>query len=77
MELKAFATPMFNTKLDIIREIFTNNPRLYAEIITLNPHILKIIELYEKTLADVTSMIEQRDTETFTELMKKRSMWRS
>jgi prephenate dehydrogenase len=75
-ELQRFATPMFTTKLDIIRDIFTNNPRLYAEIITLNPHILKIIQLYEKTLTDVTSMIEQGDTETFTELMIKRSMWR-
>ena len=75
-DLQQFATPMFTTKLDIIKKIFTNNPRLYAEIITQNPHILKIIELYEKTLTDVTSMIEQRDTETFTELMKKRSMWR-
>ena len=75
-ELESFATPMFTTKLDIIREIFTNNPRLYAEIITLNPYILKIIELYGKTLADITGMIERWDTEAFTTLIKKRNMWR-
>lgn len=75
-ELQGFTTPMFTTKLDIIREIFTNNPRLYAEIITLNPHISKITELYEKTLADITGMIERGDTEAFTNIMKKRNMWR-
>jgi hypothetical protein len=36
---------MFAAKLLIIKEIFTNNPRLYAEIINLNPHTHKIIHL--------------------------------
>lgn len=74
-ELMKFATPMFNTKLDIIKEIFTNNPRLYAEIITLNPHIDKILDLYGRTLSDVEILIKERDAGTFAELMDKGNMW--
>jgi len=76
-ELVRFATPIFNTKLDIIKEIFTNNPRLYAEIITLNPHIQKILELYEKTLADIKILINKKDTEALTRLIEERDIGRS
>jgi prephenate dehydrogenase len=73
-ELQTFATPMFATKLAIIKEIFTNNPRLYAEIITLNPHIHNILDLYGKTLSDLETLIKERDTEGLAELMEKRRM---
>lgn len=76
-ELEKFTTPILTTKLAIIKELFTNNPRLYAEIITLNPHIDKILALYKKTLSEVTSVIKRGDTESFTELMEERSLWRS
>jgi prephenate dehydrogenase len=75
-ELEKFTTPIFTTKLSIIKELFTNNPRLYADIITLNPSINKILDLYGKTLSEVTSAIKQGDAETFTELMETRSLWR-
>ena len=73
-ELRRFATPMFATKLEIIKEIFTNNPRLYAEIITLNPHIEKILDLYGRTLPDVATMIKARDAGALAELMEKKGM---
>jgi prephenate dehydrogenase len=76
-ELKRFATPMFNTKLDIIEKIFTNNARLYAEIITLNPNIHKILDLYEKTLSRLKSLIDKRNKESLAELIKERSIWES
>ena len=76
-ELQKFTTHMFTTKLDIIREIFTNNPRLYAEIITLNPHIEKILELYGRTLSEVGTMIKTGNSRAFTELIQKKSMWSS
>ena len=74
-ELIQFATPIFNTKLAIIKEIFTNNPRLYAEIITLNPHIDKILDLYRTTLSDIETLIKERDPGGFTDLMEKRNIW--
>jgi prephenate dehydrogenase len=76
-ELIQFATPIFNTKLAIIKEIFTNNPRLYAEIITLNPHIDKILDLYRTTLSDIETLIKEGDPGGFTDLMEKRNMWGS
>jgi prephenate dehydrogenase len=75
--LVRFATPMFSTKLAVIKEIFTNNPRLYAELITLNPHVQKIVGLYEKTLSDIKSLINKKDTEAFTKLIEKRGLWLS
>ena len=74
-ELKRFATTMFDTKLAIIEKVFTNNPRLYADIITLNPNIHKILDLYEKTLSGLKTLINKRDTETFMEWMKESSIW--
>jgi len=71
-ELKKFSTPIFDTKLAIIEKIFTNNPQLYAEIITLNPHINKIIDIYEKNLSQLKNLIDREDTEGFTKLLKER-----
>jgi prephenate dehydrogenase len=76
-DVQRFTTPMFNTKLDIIREIFTNNPRLYAEIITMNPHIDKILDRYGRTLADVATLIKAGDVGAFVALMEKKSLWGS
>ncbi len=71
-ELKKFSTPIFDTKLAIIEKIFTNNPQLYAEIITLNPHINKILDIYEKNLAQLKNLIDREDTEGLTKLLKER-----
>jgi prephenate dehydrogenase len=76
-ELRKYATPIFHTKLDIIKEIFTNNPRLYAEIIALSPHIQKILDLYGKTLADLKSVIDKKDTEALTRLIRERDIGKS
>lgn len=76
-DLKRFATPMFATKLAIIEKVFTNNPRLYGEIITLNPNIHKILDLYEKTLSDLKGLINKGDKETLIELMNESSIWES
>ena len=75
VELKRFATPMFNTKLAIIEKVFTNNPTLYAEIIALNPNIHKIIDLYGKTLSDLKTVIDKKNTKALMELIKEKSIW--
>jgi prephenate dehydrogenase len=76
-ELRKYATPIFNTKLAIIEEIFTNNPRLYAEIITLSPHISRIMELYRRVLADLETLTKKGDSEQFTALLEEKGLWRS
>lgn len=70
-ELKDFATPIFNTKIDILKKIFGNNPRLYAEIITSNPDIDKILGIYEKTLSELKGLINKRDAQGLTEMIDK------
>jgi prephenate dehydrogenase len=76
-ELRRYATPIFNTKLAIIKEIFANNPTLYAEIIAMSPHIQKILDLYEKTLADLKSVIDKKDTEALTRLIQEKDIGKS
>ena len=70
-ELKDFATPIFNTKIDILKKIFGNNPRLYAEIITSNPDIEKILGIYEKTLSELKGLVNKRDAQGLTEMIEK------
>jgi prephenate dehydrogenase len=74
-ELRKYATPIFHTKLDIIKEIFTNNPRLYAEIITLSPHLSRIMELYRRILSDLETLTKERDADGLTALLEKGSLW--
>ena len=76
-ELEKFTTPIFTTKLAIIKELFTNNPRLYADIITLNPHSGILLELYRRTLSDVDTLIKNKDAEAFAQLMATKSLWKS
>lgn len=69
-ELKQFSTPIFDTKLAIIEKVCGSNPRLYADIITGNPDILKIIETYKQSLTRVRALVEKDDAEGLAELIK-------
>ena len=69
-ELKDFATPVFNTKIGILKKIFDNNPRLYAEIITSNPDINELVDIYEKTLSELKELIDKKDAEGLTEMIR-------
>jgi prephenate dehydrogenase len=60
-ELKQYATPIFKTKLDILKKIFNQNSRLYAEMITQNPHTQKILEGYMESLAELKNWIDRKD----------------
>jgi prephenate dehydrogenase len=52
-EINKFSTPIFRTKLDIIRKVFTESPELYVDIITRNPQTGKMLDIYEKALKDI------------------------
>jgi prephenate dehydrogenase len=62
-ELKHYATPMFKTKLEILKKIFSPNSRLYAEIITRNPHIHKVLGGYMESLSELKQWIDRMDGE--------------
>jgi prephenate dehydrogenase len=58
-ELMKFSTPVFKTKIEIIKKVFCQNPRLYAEIIAMNPDVRQLIETYEKSVAELINLIDQ------------------
>ncbi|HMK65561.1 MAG TPA: prephenate dehydrogenase/arogenate dehydrogenase family protein [Thermodesulfobacteriota bacterium] len=62
-ELKQFTTPIFKTKLDILKKIFSSNSRLYAEIITGNRHIGPVLSGYAESLAELRKIIDLGDGE--------------
>ncbi|MDI6777231.1 MAG: prephenate dehydrogenase/arogenate dehydrogenase family protein [Syntrophales bacterium] len=70
-ELNQFATPAFQTKVGIVEKVFVHNPGLYAEIVTENPDIGRILDLYEKTLSELRSLIQQREARGLAEMMEK------
>jgi prephenate dehydrogenase len=68
-ELHTYATPMFKTKLDILKKIFSPDSRLYAEIITQNPHIHKVLKGYRESLSDLNEMVVRKDSEKLQKLI--------
>jgi len=63
-ELKEVATPNLKTKLDILKDIFGPNSRLYAEIITQNPYLPKVVKEYGESLSEMKKWIDRKDSET-------------
>ncbi len=61
-ELKQVATPNLKAKLDILKDVFSQNPRLYAEIITQNPYLPKVVKGYEESLSEMKKWIERKDS---------------
>ena len=58
VEINKYSTPIFRTKLEIIKKVFTESPGLYADIITGNPQTGKMLDICEKTLTDIRQTIE-------------------
>jgi prephenate dehydrogenase len=70
-ELIKFTTPAFEKKMEIIEKVFCQNPRLYAEIITMNPEVLRIIESYEKGVAELKNLLYQGSASDITDMIEK------
>jgi len=75
--LDPFTTPFLDIKAKMVKKIFSDNPRLYAEILCNNPNMAKIIEIYEQMISKIGSAILSGDTEGLTELLQKtsNSLW--
>ncbi len=56
-EVSLFATPVFKTKTDIIRKVFTESPELYAEIVAGNPDVEQVLQTYERAVRSVCRMV--------------------
>lgn len=57
-EINKFSTPIFKTKMEIVKKVFSENPSLYAEIIEGNPAADQILDRYEQALQDVRKAIK-------------------
>jgi prephenate dehydrogenase len=57
-EINKYSTPIFRTKLEIIKKVFTESPGLYADIIMGNPQTGKMLDICEKTLTNIRQTIE-------------------
>jgi prephenate dehydrogenase len=70
-DLMKFATPVFKSKMEIIGKVFCQNPRLYAEIITMNPDVCQLIKSYEKSVAELKNLIDRGDTTGIADLIEE------
>ncbi|HOD36539.1 MAG TPA: prephenate dehydrogenase/arogenate dehydrogenase family protein [Syntrophales bacterium] len=59
-ELEEFTTPIYRMKMEIMERVF-GRPELYAELLTLNPHVKRICDLYEKKIAELRQHIIHGD----------------
>jgi prephenate dehydrogenase len=69
-DLEKFTTPIFRAKMEIMERVFAR-PQLYAEILTLNPHVGRICDLYEKKLAELCRSIKRGDAGRLRACMEK------
>jgi len=60
-KISKYTTPIFQNKIGIIKKVFTESPALYADIIVNNPDTDNILNLYEKSLADIKKLLKSGD----------------
>jgi len=69
--LDPFSTPVFRTKRAIIEKVFGARPELYAGLITGNPNMPMVLDIYEKNLSALKRLIRAGDAAGIAALIKK------
>ena len=69
--LDAFSTPVFRTKRVILKKVFGARPELYAGLLAGNRNMQGIIDMYEKNLHILKSLILSGESSGLAALMKK------
>jgi len=69
-DLEQFSTPLFRARLAAIENLFSH-PQLYAEIIAGNPHASKILELHERAIGTVKSLIGETGAQALEERIRQ------
>jgi len=69
--LDAFSTPVFRTKRAIAEKVFGVRPEMYAGILAGNPAMPEILDRYERNLSRLKELIQNRDAEGLTALLKE------
>lgn len=68
-ELAPFSTPIFRIKTAIVEKVFGSNPRLYAELVASNPDVAGLLDLYERNVARLKTLIAGKDAEGLADLI--------
>ena len=68
-DLDRYSTPVFRIKTGLIEKVLDQNPRLYAEIMTRNPGMDVILDLYERNFSRIRKLMGNRNSEGLTELL--------
>ena len=69
--LDTFSTPVFRTRQAIVGKVFGARPELYAGLIAGNGNMPKILEIYEKNLSALKSLILAGDATGIAALIRK------
>ena len=70
-QLDPFTTPFLDIKAKMVKKIFSDNPRLYAEILCNNRRMPKIISIYEEALEEMGRLIVRGDADALNDLMEQ------
>lgn len=57
-EVSQFSTPVFRTKMDIVKKVFTESPELFADIIARNPDRDHVLATYEQVVRDIRAKLK-------------------
>ncbi len=60
-QLEPFATPVFKTKMELVKKVFTESPELYADIIAGNPNRREVFAVYENVLRTLSEPVGSGD----------------
>jgi prephenate dehydrogenase len=69
-EVNQFSTPIFATKMDIVKKVFTERPELYADIIAGNPEMDEVLRTYEQVVAEIRGLLTAGDGTKLKEAME-------
>jgi prephenate dehydrogenase len=72
-EIRKFSTPIFRTKLEIIKKVFTESPDMYVDIIMGNPQTVKMLDIYEKALKEIGAKVKSGNQAKAKEAIAKMS----
>jgi prephenate dehydrogenase len=72
-ESLSYTSPVYKIWMDMVGRLMAQNPRLYAEIEILNPHVLKPVKGLVESAKELLSHVEKKDVEGFIKYFVKGS----
>jgi prephenate dehydrogenase len=68
-EFLRFSTPAFRDRMEAIDRVFRINPRLYGDILALNPEAGATVEAFQRNVSRILDFIDEKDAEGLTRYM--------